>query len=90
MTAIYFPTREESKHIQVGKNRKKCNTENCVPYFFSYPKTAKLLVTAYPNGSKPELEGLHFIQVVTVWHTKQPQNIEAAASKSGRKLSVFV
>lgn len=54
--------------------------------FFSYPQTAKLLVTAYSNDSKPELEGLHFIQVVTVWHTKQPQNIEAAASKVRKKI----
>lgn len=54
--------------------------------FFSYPQTAKLLVTAYPNDSKPELEGLHFIQVVTVWHTKQPQNIEVAASKVRKKI----
>lgn len=54
--------------------------------FFSYPRTAKLLVTAYQNDSKPEIESLHFIQVVTVWHTKQPQNIEVAASKVRKKI----
>lgn len=85
MTATTFkPERNKStdKREKIGKNI----TQNYVPYFFSYPQTAKLLVTAYPSDSKPELESLHFIQVVTVWHTQQPQNIEVAASKVGRKI----
>lgn len=37
--------------------------------FTQCSQRAKLLVAAYPNKSKPELEGLHFIQMVAVWET---------------------
>lgn len=73
-------------HPREKKQEKNITQRIMYLTFFTYPQTAKLLVTAYSNESKPELEGLRFIQVVAVWHTKQPQNTEAAASKVRKKI----